>query len=190
MSTNNIRKMDETFLEEYTSHRAILRYTKATAGCGISYLLNHDYKDVYVRAFESLPPEVKRRGIRMLEFGCGGGMNLLHLVSILTQAGSKVEKATGTDFSPALIDAAKYESVQYLHREDQEKIDFHIAKNESLINDLSEATGTDRANLLCSFDFILGVNTMRYCHRGGHEMSCVRRQNKSRRGVERVGPAS
>jgi hypothetical protein len=26
---------------------------------------------------------------------------------------------------------------------------------------------------LNSFDFILGVNTMRYCHRSGHEMSCA-----------------
>jgi len=174
MNTNQSRTMDEAFFEEYTSHDAILKYTKATAGCGISYLLDHDYKDVYLRALESLPAEVKRRGVRILEFGCGGGMNLVHLVSVLKHAGIKIEKAVGTDFSPVLIDAAKLESKNYLRPEDQDGIEFHTAKNESLINDLSTATNTERAKLLNSFDFILGVNTMRYCHRGGREMSCAR----------------
>ena len=174
MSMNKTQTMDEAFFEEYTSHDAILKYTKATAGCGISYLLDHDYKDIYMRALENLSPEVKQRGIRMLEFGCGGGMNLVHLVSVLTQAGIKIQTAMGTDFSPVLIDAAKRESKNYLRPEDQGRIEFHIAKNESLVADISAATGTDRAKLLASFDFILGVNTMRYCHRGGREISCAR----------------
>src|ERR1035437_10060675 len=173
MSTNKTQTMDEAFFEEYTSHDAILKYTKATAGNGISYLLDHDYKDVYMRALESLSPEVKARGIRMLEFGCGGGMNLVHLVSILTQAGIKVQKAVGTDLSPVLIEAAKNESKNYLRPEDQGRIEFHVAKNETLVAELSVATGADRAQLVGSFDFILGVNTMRYCHRGGREMSCA-----------------
>ncbi len=174
MSMNKTQTMDEAFFEEYTSHDAILKYTKATAGSGISYLLDHDYKDIYMRALEKLSPEVKQRGIRMLEFGCGGGMNLVHLVSVLTQAGIKIQTAMGTDFSPVLIDAAKRESKNYLRPEDQGRIQFHIAKNETLIADISAATGTERAKLLGSFDFILGVNTMRYCHRGGREISCAR----------------
>jgi SAM-dependent methyltransferase len=173
MSTNKTQTMDEAFFEEYTSHDAILKYTKATAGSGISYLLDHDYKDIYMRALESLSPDVKARGIRMLEFGCGGGMNLVHLVSILTQAGIKVQKAVGTDFSPVLIEAAKKESKNYLRPEDQGRIEFHVAKNENLVADISAATGTERTELLGSFDFIIGVNTMRYCHRGGREMSCA-----------------
>ena len=128
MSTNKTQTMDEAFFEEYTSHDAILKYTKATAGNGISYLLDHDYKDVYLRALESLPPEVKARGIRMLEFGCGGGMNLVHLVSVLTQAGIKVQKAVGTDFSPVLIEAAKKESKNYLRPEDQGGLNFTSPK--------------------------------------------------------------
>lgn len=166
--------MDEAFFEEYTSHDAILKYTRATAGNGISYLLDHDYRDIYLRALEGLSPEVKARGIRMLEFGCGGGMNLVHLVSVLTQAGIKVQKAVGTDFSPVLIEAAKRESKNYLRPEDQGRIEFHIAKNESLVNDLAVATGAERAKLLNSFDFIIGVNTMRYCHHHGRETSCAR----------------
>ena len=174
MSTNKTQTMDEAFFEEYTSHDAILKYTRATAGTGISYLLDHDYKDIYMRALDLLPSEVKQRGIRMLEFGCGGGMNLVHLVSVLTQAGYKIQKAMGTDFSPVLIDAARRESKNYLRPEDQGRIEFHIAKNESLINDIAAATGANREQLPGTFDFILGVNTMRYCHRGGREMSCAR----------------
>jgi SAM-dependent methyltransferase len=171
---NKTQTMDEAFFEEYTSNDAILKYTKATAGLGITYLLDHDYKDVYMRALESLPAEVKQRGIRMLEFGCGGGMNLVHLVAVLSKAGIKIQKAVGTDFSPVLIDAAKRESKQYLRPEDQGKIEFHVAKNESLVADIASATKTEPSKLTGSFDFILGVNTMRYCHRGGREMLCAR----------------
>lgn len=175
MSNNtNTKTMDEAFFEEYTSHDAILKYTKATAGYGISYLLDHDYKDAYLRALESLPADVKQRGIRILEFGCGAGMNLVHLVSVLTRSGIKIERAVGTDFSPVLIEAAKNESKNYLRPDEQGKIQFHIAKNESLVADISTATGMDRAKLLGSFDFIIGVNTIRYCHRGDREMSCAR----------------
>ena len=102
MTTNAKNKtMDEAFFEEYTSHDAILKYTRATAGYGISYLLDHDYRDVYLQALSHVPAETKRRGIRILEFGCGGGMNLVHLMSVLRQAGVRVEKAVGTDFSPS-----------------------------------------------------------------------------------------
>lgn len=165
--------MDEAFFEEYTSHDAILKYTKATAGTGISYLLDHDYKNIYMAALAKLPAEVKQRGIRMLEFGCGGGMNLVHLVSILSKEGIKIKKAVGTDFSPVLIEAAKRESKNYLRAEDQQRIEFHIAKNESLVNDISAATKADKSELVGSFDFIIGVNTMRYCHRFGREVSCA-----------------
>jgi SAM-dependent methyltransferase len=166
--------MDASFFDEYTSHDAILKYSRATAGYGISYLLNHDYKDIYCQAFTLLPPEVRRRPIRILEFGCGAGMNLVHLVSVLKQEGIKVEKAVGTDFSPVLIEAAKREAKNYLRAEDQGKIVFYVAKNESLIPDISAASGTDRSQLLNSFDFILGVNTIRYCHRFHREMECSR----------------
>ena len=77
----------DQFFQEYTSEEAILKYTKATAGSGISYLLDNDYKKVYLKALEVLPVEVRQQGIRMLEFGCGGGMNLVHLMSALKRDG-------------------------------------------------------------------------------------------------------
>jgi SAM-dependent methyltransferase len=176
MSPNksNQEVMDASFFDEYTSHDAILKYTRATAGHGISYLLDHDYKDVYLKALDLLPKAAKARGLRILEFGCGGGMNLVHLVSVLKQAGIKVNTAVGTDFSPVLIEAAKREANSYLPPEDQGKLSFHVAKNENLIQDMANAGGIDRSKLLNSFDFILGVNTIRYCHRFGREIECAR----------------
>src|SRR5262249_48965872 len=63
----------ETFFREYTSPAAIAKYSRATAGCGISYLLDHDYKEVYLEALRLLPPRTLETGIRILEFGCGTG---------------------------------------------------------------------------------------------------------------------
>lgn len=163
----------DAFFREYTSQDAILKYTRATAGFGISYLLDHDYKQVYLDALRQLPAEFRQRGIRVLEFGCGGGMNLLHLVSVLRQEGIKVLRAVGTDFSPVLIDAAKRESKNYLREEDQQMVEFYVAKNETLIEDLAKATGKS-AELENSFHFMIGVNTIRYCHRAKKEVDCAR----------------
>ena len=176
MSTirNKQDAMDASFFDEYTSHDAILKYTRATAGYGISYLLDHDYKAVYMQAIDLLPAAVKARGLRILEFGCGGGMNLVHLVSVLKQSGIKVDSAMGTDFSPVLIEAAKREANSYLRTEDRGKLAFHVAKNESLIHDIATASGVDSSKLLNSFDLILGVNTIRYCHRFERELDCAR----------------
>lgn len=164
----------DTFFKEYTSQDAIVKYTRATAGFGISYLLDHDYMAVYAQALALLPQEIRQRGISMLEFGCGGGMNLLHLVSVLDRGLIRVEKAIGTDFSPVLTEAAKREAKNYLQEEERGRVEFYVAKNESLIHDLSVATGTGRSKLNNSVHFIVGVNTVRYCHRAKKELECAR----------------
>src|ERR1043165_912258 len=105
----------------------------------------------------------------MMEVGCGGGMNLLHLVSVLHRDSIRVEKAIGTDFSPVLIEAAKREAMNYLREEERRRVEFDVAKNESLIDDLSAATGTEKSKLENSMHFIVGVNTIRYCHRAKKE---------------------
>jgi SAM-dependent methyltransferase len=163
----------EQFFREYTSQDAISKYTKATAGGGISYLLDHEYKDVYLKALHSLPSEILQSGIRILEFGCGGGMNLIHLLSVLRKEGVQFETAVGTDFSPVLIEAAKSEAKNYLTPETLRRIEFHVAKNESLVADLASGRGTTEAELKGSFHLVLGVNTIRYCHAAGKEMDCV-----------------
>src|SRR4026208_578995 len=67
-------RLQGEFFKEYTSPEAISKYTRATAGVGISHLLDHDYKSVYMAALALLPAQTTENGIRMLEFGCGGGM--------------------------------------------------------------------------------------------------------------------
>ena len=152
---------------------AILKYTKATAGFGISYLLDHDYKTVYLDALRHLSAPTLH-GIRMLEFGCGGGMNLLHLVSVLGRNGYKIESAIGTDFSPVLIEAANRETESYLSPRDRGCVRFFVAKNETLADELSAALGQESSKLENSFHFIIGVNTIRYCHRAGKQVDCAR----------------
>ena len=81
---------NEAFFDEYTSRNAIFSYSRATAGLGISYLLDHDYRDVYLQALGLLPAGIVEQGIRILEFGCGAGMNLLHLLGVLRREGINV----------------------------------------------------------------------------------------------------
>ncbi len=164
----------DTFFREYTSSNAILKYARASAGFGISYLLDHDYKSVYLEALNRLPQQIRQNGIRILEFGCGCGMNLLHLVSVLGRHGIRVEHAIGTDFSPVLIDAAKREAARYLADEDRRKVQFCVARNETLIDELTATTGVPEADLVNSFQFVIGVNTIRYCHRANTEAECAR----------------
>jgi SAM-dependent methyltransferase len=163
----------DAFFREYTSQDAIFKYSKATAGFGISYLLEHDYKRVYLEALGRLPQPAKQ-GIRILEFGCGAGMNLLYLLSVLGREGIQVESAVGTDFSPVLIDAARQEAKNYLEEEEQRRVQFCVAKNETLMDDLSSTLEKAKSELENSFDFILGVNTTRYCHRAGKQLDCAR----------------
>jgi hypothetical protein len=58
----------DPFFREYTSKSAVLKYTRATAGFGISYLLDHDYEAIYFDSISHLPERIKQSGIRMLEF--------------------------------------------------------------------------------------------------------------------------
>jgi 2-polyprenyl-3-methyl-5-hydroxy-6-metoxy-1,4-benzoquinol methylase len=171
---NSPEKLTDEFLEEYNSEESIRRYTRETAGNGISYLLDHDYGEIYLEVLEKYIPESrKQKGIRLWEFGCGGGMNLLHLVSILERRGIAIDCAYGTDFSETLIEAANREVKKYLSVEQGKRVRFCVARNESLVEDATKGLGTDEANLLGSFDLVLGVNTIRYSHRLMNENECA-----------------
>jgi SAM-dependent methyltransferase len=164
----------DAFFREYTSHDAILKYTRATAGAGINALLDGEYKNVYLQALELLPSDVKRGPLRMLEFGCGGGMNLLHLLTVLNRDGFNVEQAIGTDFSPVLIQAANKEAQSYLNAKERSRVHFYVAKNETLLQELSANLEQDPLELENSFQLIIGVNTIRYCHRVRKQLDCAR----------------
>ena len=100
----------DKFLEEYGSEDAVRKYTTGTAGVGISYLLRNDYARVYLDAVDSYLRTSPQRPLRLLEFGCGGGMNIITLVSLLEQKGIPVECAYGTDFSSRLVESAVQEA--------------------------------------------------------------------------------
>src|SRR5207247_1956770 len=104
----------DVYLDEYTSDDAIRKYTSETAGFGISYLLEHDYAEVYLTAIDRYLNPQDSNSLRLLEFGCGGGMNIITLLSLLERTGRHVEMVIGTDFSPSLIGAAARESERFL----------------------------------------------------------------------------
>ena len=164
----------QDFLKEYSAEENIRRYMKKTAGHGISYLLEHDYGDIYLEVVEKYIPKAKTgKGLRVLEFGCGAGMNLLHLVSVLERRGIAVDFACGTDFSEALIESAKVEAQETLKPQLVDKVRFCVAGNDSLLRDMTTELGSSRGSLLGSFDLIFGVNTVRYCHRLKNEKDCA-----------------
>ena len=101
-------------------------------------------------------------------------MNLLHLISVLNSKGIQVADAVGTDFSPVMIETAKREAKNHLQEQDLPRLEFYVAKNESLIADLSASAGIERSRLRNSLHFILGVNTVRYCHDAKKEMDNAR----------------
>ena len=168
-------RLNRDFLREYSTEASLRKYTKDTAGNGISYLLDHDYGDIYLDFIEKCIPKPKlRKGIRIWEFGCGGGMNLVQLVSLLARRGITLGCAYGTDFSATLIAAANQEAKKYLTPEQREKVHFCEAKNENLVEDVTKALAIPKESLLGSFDFILGVNTIRYCIRLKTDEKCTK----------------
>jgi hypothetical protein len=169
-SPDNPAALNGEFLEEYSSEDSLRRYSKETAGQGISYLLDHDYGDIYFGVIEEQIPKSRiQKGIRLWEFGCGAGMNLLFLVGALERRGIPVELAVGTDFSEALIDAAKRQAKTYLTPAQNRKVRFCVARHENLIEEVTIGLGLRKEELLDSFDLMVGVNTIRYCHRLNNE---------------------
>lgn len=166
-------QINEKFLEEYGSEDAVRKYTTGTAGFGINYLLHNDYAKVYLNAVNSFLETSPPRPLRLLEFGCGAGMNIISLVSLLEQKGIPVECAYGTDFSARLVQSAAQEAKTSLTPSLSKKLSFHVARNERLVEDLALDCGRRVENLVGFFDLIVGVNTFRYCHRLGKERDCA-----------------
>jgi SAM-dependent methyltransferase len=166
-------QINEKFLEEYGSEDAVRKYSTGTAGFGINYLLRNDYAKVYLGVINSYLRTSPPRPVRLLEFGCGAGMNIITLVSLLEEKGIPVECAYGTDFSERLVKSAIEEAKANLAPDLAKKLSFHVARNERLVEDLAAARGKPAKELLGFFDLIVGVNTFRYCHRLGKERDCA-----------------
>lgn len=163
----------DKFLDEYVSEDAVRKYTTETAGYGITHLLRTEYSAIYLDIVNRYLRTPGARPLRLLEFGCGGGMNITRLVALLENKGIPVERAYGADFSPRLVQAAGQEAKAFLAPQLAKKLSFHVARNEQLIEDLV-ADRDIETDQLSSFDLIVGVNTFRYCHRLGKEVDCAR----------------
>lgn len=174
MALDNTEKLIQAFSEEYNSDSSVRKYASGTAGYGIDYLLRHDYAELYLTLIEDYLLSPSRTPLRLLEFGCGAGMNLIRLLALLEEKGIPVASAYGTDFSESLIHTARNEAASLLSHTYKGKVGFHVARNEMLVADLAAAVDVSEASLLGSFDFILGVNTSRYCHRLGKEQESAR----------------
>src|SRR5215831_1828761 len=131
MNIQDSSTLSAKFLEQYSMEETIRKYTRKTADHGISYLLDHEYGKIYFECIERYVPKFRlKAGVRLWEFGCGGGMNLLYLVSLLRRRGIKLDLACGTDFSGALIAAAGSEANEYIAADQINKVRFVVASNE------------------------------------------------------------
>lgn len=89
------------YLDDYSQEHDIARYLSQTAGVGVAYVLEHVYGPIYSEVMESLITQAPGpQPFRVLEYGCGGGMNLLRMIELLQARGAKLDRAFGTDFSP------------------------------------------------------------------------------------------
>jgi len=162
------------YLEEYSSEGVLKIYSPQTAGKGIQYNLAHTYGPIYAKAVNDiLVSEGKKGPFRILEYGCGAGMNLLYVFKMLLSKNIPVDMAVGADFSQPLIDAAKNEQVSAISPEHQNKIKFVLAANESLLEDLTQQLLLTKDALSNTFDIIIGVNTFRYACRLNRQRECA-----------------
>src|ERR1051325_8146033 len=127
----NTEQINEKFLEEYGSEDAVRKYSTGTAGFGIDYLLRNDYAKEYLNAVDSYLKISPPRPLRLLEFGCGAGMNIITMVSLLERRRIPVECAYGTDFSERLVQSATQEASSSLPPDLRKKLNFYVARNRS-----------------------------------------------------------
>ena len=173
MSQSEMNDRD-AYLMEYTDDDAIARYVTNTAGKGIQYILTNVYGPLYSKIIDSICLKAgANKGFRMLEYGCGAGMNLLYIFRLLVSKSVPIIAAIGTDFSKPLLQSAEKERDTFIDPENRKKITFLQAYNESLLDDLTKGLAQHESSLRNSFDLIVGVNTFRYAVRLHKQQSCA-----------------
>lgn len=164
--------MKDVYLEEYTAPENVRKYVSKTAGTGIEYVLNHYYGPLYTKILDEMAPGkvAAKQGFRVLEYGCGGAMNLLWILRYMLDRKMPIDLACGTDFAQSMVDASYQEyNATGLAAQTPQKVSFHPVANQNLARELPAALGRPPAEVLGSFDLFVGVNTYRYCFRVGKQ---------------------
>jgi len=172
MNTSESTSQSELYrrrsLEEYSTEAAVQKYVNASAGAGIAYLLQHVYGPLYEEQLDKVINQKKgKEGLRILEYGCGGGMNLIWIVKRLLDRQINIDFACGTDFSAKMVQAANREASYTLPNAMRSKVFFYTVANEDLGRDLPTFLGRRLGDLRDAFHLVLGVNTFRFCFRLG-----------------------
>ena len=93
MSRSEMNDRD-AYLMEYTDDNTIDRYITNTAGKGIQYVLAHVYGPLYSEIIDSICIKAgSNKDFRVLEYGCGAGMNLIYIVRLLFSKGVPIVEA-------------------------------------------------------------------------------------------------
>jgi SAM-dependent methyltransferase len=164
----------DAYLEEYSAEDTIRKYVTRSAGKGIQYILRHVYGPLYAKIIDSINRNAdETNGFRVLEYGCGAGMNLLYIVRLLSLKGIPLAAAIGCDFSMPLIQAAEREKDLLIGPESKNKITFLQASNESLLNDIANGLSMNTSLLTNTFDLVVGVNTFRYAVNLHKQQACA-----------------
>jgi SAM-dependent methyltransferase len=162
-------------LAYYTQPEVMTRYLPSSACPGVGYAVSHVYGAIYQSIIGSIVAHrPQHHEFRVLEYGCGGGMNLLQLIQIFRAQGVGLTSAIGTDLSWSMINAAHKEAGQRLPAELKHLVRYFVARNETLAEDLAFGLGRNPQELHNTFDLALGVNTFRFTHRLKKDGDCAR----------------
>lgn len=156
---------------EYDNLETIERYRRASAGEGIDYLLRTTYGPLFMASAQAALRDTGSDRLRVLEFGCGAGMALHHLVEMLGEAAIEVDLAVGTDFVPAMVAAAEGDRDAFGSEWAKERMRYVVAPNETLARDIAEGLSVPAETLARSFHIAIGVNAFRFAVR--HDTSAA-----------------
>jgi SAM-dependent methyltransferase len=163
---------DDT-LQVYSADANVRKYRRATAGEGINYLLPTSYGPIFRSAATAALADTGSSQLRALEFGCGAGMAIHHLVEDMTSHGTEVDLGIGADLVPEMIEAANRDRDEFASASAKERLRYVVAPNETLVEDIASALDQEPAAIEGTFQLAIGVNTFRYAVRHGTTATVV-----------------
>jgi SAM-dependent methyltransferase len=167
--------MANVYLAEYTQPKVIARYLPRTVAPCNRHTVRNVYRPIYQKIVKTiLSQRPEQYELRILEYGCGGGMNLLELVDLIHAQGAHVASAIGTDFSVPMLEAARAHATRSLSAERNGTISYLVASHGMLTKDIAASLRVQPQGLHNTLDLVLGVNTFRYACRLKQAKICAR----------------